>query len=35
MFQLLELIENEEDREFCRKLSGSLTLQCTMWHMEF
>lgn len=35
MFQLLELIENEEDREFCRKLMSSLTLQCTMWHMEF
>lgn len=35
MFQLLELIENEEDREFCRKLSEQFDSACTMWHMEF
>lgn len=37
MFQLLELIENEEDREFCRKLSeqfDSAMLPCGIWNFK-
>lgn len=33
MFQLLELIENEEDREFCRKLSEQF--DSAMYHVAY
>lgn len=33
MFQLLELIENEEDREFCRKLSKQF--DSAMYHVAY
>lgn len=33
MFQLLELIENEEDREFCRKLSEKF--DSAMYHVAY